>query len=82
MADIILTAVCVLNAAREAIAPYFEIAIGITTDCRNTGSAARHVNLAHIFHRYGKEDNQHLLRMQLHMLSNLLNLVHVIPSHG
>ena len=51
---VILATVCVLDAAREALAPDVEVVLGVAAHRRHAGGAGGHVDLLHLGERCGK----------------------------
>ena len=52
--DVVGAAVCVLDAAREALAPDLEVVLGVAAHRRHAGGAGGHVDLLHLGERRGE----------------------------
>ena len=55
LADVVLAAVGVPDAAREAVAPELQVVLGVAAHGRDAGGAAGHVDLADVLHRHREE---------------------------
>ena len=54
VADVVLAAVGVLDAAGKAVAPDVDVMLGVAAHRGNAGGAGGHVNLAHVLHGHGE----------------------------
>ena len=54
VADVVLAAVGILDAAGEAVAPNVDVMLGVAAHGGDAGGAGGHVNLAHVLHGHGE----------------------------